>query len=119
MVDPAFSELAALAGRMHVWVCASTANREAAAAIRAEHTEHSIASGVTTFNYNANDSPEQTLLGIVANVDLHHGQYSHDPPWSMLEIFGASPTEEVVAALREYGVQRVERTAQGFAASRI
>ena len=119
VVDPAFSELAALAGRMPVWVCTSTVNREAAEAIWATHTERPVESGVTTFKYDANDSPEQILLGIVATVDLHHGEYSHDPPWTVLEVFGASPTDEVAAALREYGVQRVERTTQGFTASRI
>lgn len=119
VVEPDFSELAALAGRLHVWACASTANRQAAESMKEAHPTHSLESGVTTFKFNANDSPEQTLLKIVEVVDLHHGEYSHDPRWNVLEVFGATPTEEVVALLRTYGVRRVERTTQGFAAFRI
>lgn len=118
VVEESFSELVDLVSRMHVWVCASAANCRAAESIWAARPEHSLEIGVTTFEFNANDRPEQTLLRVVEDVDLHHGQYSHDPPWTVLEVFGASPTEEVVAALGAYGVRRIEQTPRGFAAFR-
>lgn len=118
VVEPSFSDLGDLARRMHVWAGASDANRKAAESIWAAHPGESLESGVTTFKFNCDDSPEQILLTVIEAVDLHHGQYSHDPPWTVLEVFGASPTEEVLAAFRGYGVLRIEETPHGFNAFR-
>ncbi|MGH8570695.1 MAG: hypothetical protein ACREXU_22495 [Gammaproteobacteria bacterium] len=73
---------------------------------------------MTTFKFNANESPERVCLAVLGDVDVHHGEYSHDPPWSVLEVFGASSTAELEAALRGYGVDRIEKTEAGFAAFR-
>ena len=45
--------------------------------------------GVTTFKFNAADTPEQICLAVLDDVDLHHGESSHYPPWSVLEVVGA------------------------------
>jgi hypothetical protein len=67
----------------------------------------SLDAGARTFTCAAGASPEEALLGVLESVDLHHGEYSHDPPWSVLEVLGCAPTAAVEVAAAEYGA-RVE-----------
>jgi hypothetical protein len=114
-------ELAELAERLHVWVCSTPQNRRQVermrmrdAQLESPSTEH----GVTTFNVSDADSPEEMLVGVLADVDLHHGEYSHSPPWSVLEVYGALPTPAVRAALGKFGVNTFSTMGRGFHCSR-
>jgi hypothetical protein len=72
---------------------------------------------VTTFKSEAS-SPENALLDELDTVDLHHGSYSADPPYTVLEVIGASVTESVRAELGKYGFNEFCSTATGFRAVR-
>jgi hypothetical protein len=112
-------ELVELAKRLHVWVCSTPENRPHVERARgAQPARPSIEHGVTTFNVSDTDSPEEMLVGILDTVDIHHGEYSHSPPWSELEVYGASPTPAVRAALAEFGVRAFSGTKRGFHCSR-
>ncbi len=75
-----------------------------------------LESGITVFN--GMGSPERDLLSVVDDVELHHGALSHDPPVSIIEVFGASATDAVRQAFDSLGFSRVEDSRNGFAAYR-
>jgi hypothetical protein len=121
VVDGSFgNRLAALAERLHVWICGSPANRAAAAAIWGARsgTAYDIESGVTVFVCSEVEPPDTVLLGVLDTVDEHHGQHSHDPPWSVIEVFGCPPTPKVLDALAHFGALVEEEGPAGFVARR-
>jgi hypothetical protein len=122
VVDPEFgARLGAQAARMPVWIADTPANRAAAAALRREapaSVPHTAAGAVTTFRVASEESPAEWALRALGDVDLHHGQYSHAPPYGALEVVGAEPTPDLRAALAEYGLTEIEPRPGGFLASR-
>ena len=120
VVDPDFGQqLSALADRVHTWICASAQNRLAATAYREAHPAPSLDQGVTTFTLVAEETPEEALLGVLGDVDLHHGRYSHAPAWQTLEVYGARLTPRVREALLEFGDGTSDPIAGGFRWSRL
>jgi len=108
VVDREFgSQLSALANRLHVWICDSPANRPAIEAIwRAQgDRKYDIESGATIFNCAPDQSVEDALVNIIGTVDLHHGEYSHEPPWSVIEVIGCEPTPRIRSAFAEFGAE--------------
>ncbi len=93
VVDRKFGErLLPLTQRLHVWVCDTSANGEAVKKAMAAIAPGAVWNevGVTTFRVNENDSPEDMVFDRLGDVDLHHGEYSHDPAWTVMEIYGQS-----------------------------
>jgi hypothetical protein len=119
VVDHEFGDrVAPLSRRLHVWVCDSPANHAAAMSVWQEQPSNAATSGVTTFDFRAGDSPEEIFLKIIGTVDLHHGEWSHEPPWSVLEVYGVAPTTGIRSALEEYGVTQLTQSPDGFIARR-
>lgn len=121
VVDPAFgSKLRDLSRTVHVWARSSPRNLEVIQAVWKEREDerHSLDAGITSFKVKDNDSPEEMLTGILSTVDLHHGEYSHNPPWSTIEVYGASLTRDVKAALSEFGEGTYKDIEHGFVFSR-
>ena len=117
VVDPDYAErVLNLAGECHVWLVRSAANDRVVAALRESHPTHSLESGVTTFNPAG--TPQASLVAILGTVEEHHGEYSHDPPVSVLEVIGAEPSAAVREELDAYGFHRVEPSEEGFRARR-
>ena len=108
VADPEFGErLMSLAERMHVWVPETPANRKVAEQIwRADVL--SIERGATTFCVRPSASADEWVAGILADVELHHGQYSHNPPVSTLEIYGAELSPRLRDALASIGFTHIE-----------
>src|SRR5262245_21403814 len=120
VVDQNFGDqLAALSQRLHVWACSSSRNREVAEQVWAGPPTHSLSRGITTFEYDPADSPADIVLGVLDEVELHHGEVSHDPEWRTLEVYGAALTPSLKTALRKLGVTRFESVEQGFRAFRF
>ncbi|HMQ04197.1 MAG TPA: hypothetical protein PKD26_09805 [Pyrinomonadaceae bacterium] len=110
VVDANFgSRLFELAKRVDVWVCASSEN---SAAVRRLWQDNVMT--VTEFKVSLEDDAEAWLLDVLSDVDLHHGVYSHDPPWDSLEVYGCSASPQVRNALQEYGSGEVVDTVAGF-----
>ena len=93
-------------------------NRAASHQYAIAHPTYSLENGITTFTVNEQDSSEAMLLQVLPDVDLHHGEYSHVPPWDTLEIYGAVVTPPVREALGELGVIQYKSTPYGFVCSR-
>ena len=62
--------------------------------------------------------PEAILLSQLDTIELHHGPYSADPPYTQLEVFGTALSEEMRTELRQYGFNEFQPTAEGFRCSR-
>ena len=119
VVDRTFGHhLAPLANTVHVWACDSTANRTAAQGIWATLGEYSPERGVTIFKVAPSDTPEEMLLDVLDTLDLHHNEYSHDPPWSCLIVHGTMLSDGIRAALTAFGVTTFDGTESGFKACR-
>jgi hypothetical protein len=119
VVDPAFGDrLAELPSTVPVWIIESPANRAAvqrAWAGRSSSSTH--LDGVTIFRGEENDAAA-SCKGVLSDIDLHHGAYSHVPPFTGLEVIGAELTPELSAALAEYGLTQLTPRANGFRASK-
>lgn len=121
VVDPAFGDqLDTLATRIHVWIADTVDNRLAAEGFWATHlpmaTSQHLESGVTTFKVDSAQSPEEWCAAIVGTVDEHHGEFSHDPPVSEVEVYGTPATPSLEAAFAAYGFDEFEPTSGGFRA---
>ena len=55
---------------------------------------------------------------IRAVVEEHHGEYSHDPPLTAIEVIGTGASAMVREHLGAYGFLRIEPEAEGFTAFR-
>ena len=102
----------------HVWLIESAANREAASSYRALHPESNVETGVTTFTVADDDTGSEACLKILETIDLHHGEYSSDPAYTVLEIVGAPLSRSVKKAIEALGFTRFESTENGFRALR-
>jgi hypothetical protein len=119
VVDREFGDpLVDLSQKMHVWVCDSPTNKRSAEAVRVTSAGQSIELGVTTFRIADQDSPETMLLDVLDTVDLHHGSYSHNPPWSELHIYGTTATPGVQLALAKFGARVIDQSQNGFRCAR-
>jgi hypothetical protein len=119
VVDRHFGDhLLELAERVHVWVCASQDNRRLAEKYWQAAPGASLERGITTFNVTDSQPPEEMFIDILGAVDLHHGEYSHTPPWDTLEVYGTSATSAVRRALAEFGVSEFVGISEGFRCTR-
>ncbi|HYF13518.1 MAG TPA: hypothetical protein VD971_00450 [Phycisphaerales bacterium] len=118
VVDPDFGEaLRPLSRRMHVWTIQSPTNQPVIDLIWQEPGEYSLECGVTSFPRE--DEPLRELFAdVVADVELHHGVWAHDPPWTVLHSYGIGVTDHVRETLAEYGVDQIEERPDHFVATR-
>jgi hypothetical protein len=116
VLDKNFGEkVAKLSQKMHVWLCDTPVNKKAAAFCWLKENKFtSLENGITTFKISNQDSPESILTDIIVTVDLHHGEYSHNPPWSELHVYGIRLIAKIESKLREFGTGRFESIANGF-----
>ncbi len=115
VVDREFGErLVPLSQRLHVWICDTPANGEAAkkavAAVPAGAVWNEV--GVTTFRVNENETPEDMAISRLEDIDLHH------PGWFQMEFYGVMINDELRRELQEYGTSEFGETPYGFVCSR-
>jgi hypothetical protein len=72
--------------------------------------------GITSFEVPADKTPEDWLLGVLDPVDLHHGQYSQSPPYSILRVIGTALTPRIRERLASYDFVKFEDLPEGFVA---
>jgi hypothetical protein len=119
VLDPEFGEkIVDLASRIHVWVVASPTNCSIAKALWGNQPIRtpSIETGITTFDVDLNATPEQWCKGILGTIDLHHGEHSHTPPYSRLEIYGLPFNDTLRLIFSDYGFTSFQQTDHGFKA---
>jgi hypothetical protein len=116
VVDKNFGErLLELSSRLPVWICSSTQNLKYVKEIWSKTKEENLKRVVTSFNFKENDSLEDIFLGILDNVDLHHGEFSHNPAWNVLEVYGLEKvSNKILNGLKKYGEGIIKETTDGF-----
>lgn len=117
VVDPEFGErLLSIDSGATVWIADTPVNRPVA-----ESVWSSIAGAgspsITTFKVDRNKTPEQWCRGILPSIDLHHGQYSQTPAYSIVDVIGAGLTPELREAFAEYGFASFAERSDGFRAT--
>ncbi len=98
------------------WVMDSSDNHPVIQAIWQERRSLNENTGITSFKYNADATPESWLISILAAINEHH--YYHDPPYSVLNIIGVSWSEVIQEELDRFGFFEHEATTEGFATTR-
>jgi len=58
------------------------------------------------------------LLNEMNTIDLHHGSYSSDPPYTVLEVLGTPLSDRIRGELSEYGFVEFLPNVEGFLAIR-
>lgn len=112
-------QLLELAQRLHVWICSTPENQRIVDLARRQSGRTSPNHGVTIFDTGDEESPEEMLICVLANVDIHHGGHSGTPRWDTIEVFGATPTPQVMEAVSELGVTEFSTFPGGFWCSRL
>jgi hypothetical protein len=119
VVDREYGErLCELARTGPVWIVDTPNNRAAAQKIWSVDPNRSHLDGVTTFKTGGDFSREDTLSNELDTIDLHHGTYSANPPYTVLEVIGAVMSERLKTELSAFGFDEFEATAEGFCAVR-
>jgi hypothetical protein len=108
VVDAAFGEqLASLPAGEPVWVIDTPINAPLVHRLCRERKGEDHLTGITTFKPSADSFPEEEVIRMLDTLEDHHGEYSADPPYSILEIIGCGDSERLRSALAEFGF-RVE-----------
>lgn len=120
VLDPEFGEkLATVCARVHAWAIDSPKNREIFESLWKEPAceGYEIETGVTIFKPKGVDV-EDWCVAVIDQLDMHHNHYSHDPPYSVLEVYGARLSERIREEFGRFGLVHFEETSQGFIAKK-
>jgi hypothetical protein len=74
--------------------------------------------GITSFKFDVAASPEDWLLARISDIDLHHGNFSHNPPWSILNVIGVCWSQRIAEELAQFGFTQHVETKVGFEAKK-
>jgi hypothetical protein len=119
VVDREFGErLAAIEPGAPVWIVNTPTNKAVAQRLWKERPQDNHLTGITTFDSNDSSSPDDILLGELNTIDLHHGSYSADPPYTLLEVIGTPLSATIENEMSAYGFNEFESNSAGFTAKR-
>jgi hypothetical protein len=110
--------LSLLVEQSPVWIVDTPLNRAVAQSIWSADTNRSHLEGVTTFKTRDDSSPEDMLIQELETIDLHHGVYSANPPYTVLEVIGTRISDRVKEKFAEFGFDQFEPTSKGFRTTR-
>jgi hypothetical protein len=94
-----------------VWVADTPSNKSVIQRMWSQKRE-----GITSFQVAPAATPEDWLLSVLDQVELHHGEYSQSPPYSALQVVGTGMPQRLRAELESCGFKQFEDTRDGFIA---
>ena len=110
IVAPDFGEkLASLPVNEPSWIADTPANKPVVERMWAQKLP-----GITSFRIDEKTGTGDWLVSILDQIELHHGEYSQSPPYSVLCVYGASLSCELRKELECYGFTEFEATDYGF-----
>lgn len=119
VVDPTFGDqLRSFAADQPVWVVDTPVNRSVGEDIWRRHQGPVTNDGITLFKADPAEGPADWVAGVIPDVELHHGHYSHTPPYSAIEVIGSAVTTGIRDVLASYGLGNILERPGGFRASR-
>lgn len=74
---------------------------------------------ITSFKYDPKGNPEKWLLDELDAIDLHHGQFSQNPEYSVLKVYGLKWSEDISREFQRIGFGFDRESDNGFIAKRI
>lgn len=101
-----------------VWIVESSANRESSQQFWRDSPTRNHLDGVTLFKAAETSSPEEMLAGWMDAIELHHGVYSADPPYTVIRVVGTTVTPHLRKVLGTFGFDFFMPTDEGFCAVR-
>ena len=101
-----------------VWAIDSEVNRAVAQRFWQGSPPRDELDGLTVFTAANDRAPEDVLIDEFETIDLHHGSYSADPPYTAVRVIGTPLTERIRDELSEYGFNSFEVMDEGFRAAR-
>jgi len=114
VLDPKFGiRLKDVAARFDLWTVSSEINRPVVEQLRREDHDVSMWTSDLFMGTTVED-----WRAVLQNVEDNHGPYSHNPPVTILEIYGAILTDDMRRELGHYGYDTFEPTPDGFRATR-
>jgi hypothetical protein len=117
VLDPLFgSKLRELVSQFDVWAVSSSVHHLIAEQVWQEVKASTSNHQLTLWSSPMNLELEETWRGILQDIETHHGEYSHNPRVSALEVIGSSATAVAREALRKFNFSIIEITALGFRA---
>jgi len=100
------------------WVVDSQDNRLVIQSLWNEHKATNHHGGITLFKFDGDDTPEDWFVSELSTIDLHHGEFSHDPQYSVLNVIGITWSHRVQKELNKFGFKLQKLTQEGFIAMR-
>lgn len=117
ILDPNFGvRLRDVAARFDLWTVTSQLNRPVVEQWRMEQPTHYDVSMWTNELFTG--TTVEQWRAVLENIEDHHGPYSHHPPVTILEVYGATLTDDMRRELGNYGYDTFEPTPDGFRATR-
>jgi hypothetical protein len=112
IVAPDYGErLTGLPPGERAWVADTPANKAVIQRMWSQKRE-----GITSFQIAPAATPEEWLISVLDEVELHHGEYSQSPPYSALQVAGTRLSLRLRAELESYGFKQFEDAPDGFLA---
>ncbi len=123
VVDRAYGDrLLELARTRHVWVVESPINTPIVRGYwnssDAQTPLDPEGPGITSFDAEECESPEETCTRIADDIDTHHGEYAHVPPWSDIAVIGVPLTEHLRHVFSGLGAVSFKALPNGFICTR-
>jgi hypothetical protein len=116
VLDPDFGDQLHSAWRgQPIWITMSPVN---ATAVRALWASVPNPTGITGFKHEAGVPAEDRLIAELSTIDLHHGPYSSETPYTVLTVVGVCLSDRVRSALSEFGFAQFQERSDGFVANR-
>jgi hypothetical protein len=85
------------------WIVDSPANHPAIVARWEEKKEKNHLVGLTSFRDSPQLSPADLAASMIEEIEMHHGVYSHEPPFSRLTVINVSAAPALTSNLEEIG----------------
>ena len=118
VVDTHFgSRIEQLAQKMPIWVVDTPVNRAAAEQFWRKNSSFTHMQEVTTFKVDLDGTPNDWCCAILLTVDLHHGEYSQNPPYRSVVVIGTDLSADLRAIFENYGFRDFREEGQGFRCS--
>jgi len=119
ILDPFYgARLRDLSPGSPVWVVMSPSNAPIVRDLWATGHRESHLAGLTGMDFEPETSAEDCLAYEFATIDLHHGSYSTQSSYTVIEVIGARLQDHLRELLAQYGFDEFSETSDGFVASR-
>jgi len=83
-----------------------------------EHKSASHPDGITSFVFDPGGGGGGGGGAEISVIDLHHGEFSHSPAYSILNVIGVRWSDRIQEVLARFGFDYHEPTTEGFVAKR-